>query len=55
MMILLEDLMLINNNLLGFLSQVVAPYQKQTEHTVNNEIYSYLVKYCIENEAWGKS
>lgn len=51
----LEDLMVINNNLLGFLSQVVAPYQKQTEHTVNNEIYSYLVKYCIENESWGKS
>jgi hypothetical protein len=25
----LEDLMVINNNLLGFLSQIIAPYQKQ--------------------------
>jgi|TARA_R100000908_G_C3706341_1_gene114736 hypothetical protein len=51
----LEDLMVINNNLLGFLSQIVAPYQKQQDHNINTEIYSYLVKYSIENESWGKS
>jgi len=51
----LEDLMMINNNLLGFLSQVVAPHQKQQDHNINTEIYNYLVKYSIENESWGKS
>jgi hypothetical protein len=51
----LEDLMMINNNLLGFLSQVVAPYQKQQDSNINSEIYNYLVKYSIENESWGKS
>jgi hypothetical protein len=51
----LEDLMMINNNLLGFLSQVVAPYQKQQDNNINSEIYNYLVKYSIENESWGKS
>ena len=51
----LEDLMMINNNLLGFLSQIVAPYQKKQDHNINTEIYNYLVKHSIENESWGKS
>lgn len=50
----LEDLMVINNNLLGFLSQIIAPYQKQ-EHIIDREIQDYLAKYAIENESWGKS
>lgn len=50
----LEDLMVINNNLLGFLSQIIAPYQKQ-ENIIDKEIETYLAKYCIENESWGKS
>ena len=50
----LEDLMVINNNLLGFLSQIIAPYQKQ-ENIIDKEIQIYLAKYSIENESWGKS
>jgi hypothetical protein len=50
----LEDLMVINNNLLGFLSQIIAPYQKQ-ENIIDREIQNYLAKYAIENESWGKS
>ena len=50
----LEDLMVINNNLLGFLSQIIAPYQKQ-EHIIDREIQDCLAKYSIENESWGKS
>lgn len=50
----LEDLMVINNNLLGFLSQIIAPYQKQ-ENIIDQEIQTYLSKYSIENESWGKS
>lgn len=51
----LEDLMIINNNLLGFLSQIIAPYHKKQEHDIDNEIHDYLVKHCIENESWGQS
>lgn len=51
----LEDLMVINNNLLGFLSQIIAPYQQQQENMIDKEIQTYLVKYSIENESWGKS
>jgi len=51
----LEDLMVINNNLLGFLSQCIAPYQQQQEYTIDKEIQAYLAKYSIENESWGKS
>ena len=47
--------MIINNNLLGFLSQIIAPYHKKQEHDINNEIHDYLVKHCIENESWGQS
>ena len=46
--------MVINNNLLGFLSQIIAPYQKQ-ENIIDKEIQTYLAKYAIENESWGKS
>ena len=51
----LEDLMVINNNLLGFLSQIIAPYQKQQDNIIDREIQNYLAKYAIENESWGKS
>ena len=51
----LEDLMVINNNLLGFLSQIIAPYQKKQENAIDKEIQTYLSKYSIENESWGKS
>ena len=46
--------MIINNNLLGF-CQIIAPYHKNKEHDINNEIHDYLVKHCIENESWGQS
>ena len=54
----LEELLIMNNHLLGFLSKIIAPFENKPntpELDVNNDIYNYLLKYCIENETWGKA
>ena len=49
----LEELLIMNNHLLGFLSKIIAPFENKPntpELDVNNDIYNYLLKYCIEND-----
>ena len=54
----LEDIVLMNNRLLGFLSESLFPInriQQDSESELNEDLLSELIKHSAELEKWGKS
>ena len=54
----LEDIVLMNNRLLGFLSESFFPInriQQDSESELNEDLLSELIKHSAELEKWGKS
>ena len=54
----LEDLVLMNNRLLGFIAETLSPVANLTESSKANlseDLLSELIKHSAELEKWGKS
>ena len=54
----IEELVLMNNRLLGFLAETLAPITHMVENSqqeLNEDLLSELVKHSAELEKWGKT
>lgn len=54
----LEEITLMNNRLLGFLSETISPIRrpyKDSQSELNEDLLSELIKHSAELEKWGKS
>ena len=54
----IEELVLMNNRLLGFLAETLAPITHMAENSqqeLNEDLLSELVKHSAELEKWGKT
>lgn len=54
----IEELVLMNNRLLGFLAETLAPITHMVENSqqeLNEDLLSELVKHSAELEKWGKA